>query len=604
MQISENNEDNLMFGVPYKEKLRKKQAEAIEMLKEQIKILETWHREGEPIDDIYMIQEGIDAFRHGMDFAFYTKEVVCLIARYYSAYSKCFNALEKSGKCAMSEFSNFSLWCVDILCKRNGFSKSELENLCALQKVLAKYDAPLMFKDGTSTIAEVYSLNQAITAYTQLNTFADSVKKQNLSIIEKLALCYTYTTSRAYSKNEETAGKARDLISVLNNDDIVCVGYANIFQNLCSQLGLDCKNLTIKMVDRASGREGYHMYCRVYIDDPKYKVRGYFDFDPTFDSRKKEQVEKNLLNNFAYFMIPTGDYKNNKNKKVSYADSFVAMQEEAFCFERIPFGNEDIMLDHKSNKNFQKTILPFEELQELYSALGLTPKMLVQGSKQRTIENAQKVCDNSGQEVLNNFQKYCPNLLKYKLPQKIIMKALAYEIAEPEGEKDSQEYKKVYQLLQEAKVDFYQSLNDFIAECKSQKIRADKRMIQKNQEAIVDYATAFVDLPMLQTKMYMRVVEEVQLLDYAEKRLHKTSAGLSLRDYYNIIKKVVAYTGLDDNPNRVMKETIKHAICGYNGISALTSNRAVRWLKYEEAGLGGSFMDGIMEKLPAESGDK
>lgn len=589
MQISE--EGNLRNGLAYKEKLRKKQNEAIARIKEEIEILEDWCKnKGESVDEL-AVQEIIESFNKGVDFAYYTKEVVGLIYRLFLACRKCV----KTGV-PLGLMDEDGFWSVDVVCKENGFSKNELENLYALQKTLEKHDTGVLFKDSPSNFSEVYTIKDALVAYNKLNGFADFVKSKRLSTVEKLALCYAFTASRVYSKNDESYGATRDLIAVLNSDDIVCVGYTKIFQNLCSQLGLECKISEVKLENKEKGEVGLHVNCRVYVDDPKYKVKGYFDFDPTFDARTISQVQNNQLNTFTYFMMPIGDYKNNKRRKVSYKDKLIAMQEEGSSYESLICKGEEFFVDHKINKNFCKTMLSFSEIQDMYDELNVSPEEIIKASKSKTLANAERVSSSSGRIVLENFQKYCPNVLRYKLPTKILMKALAYEIVEPQGDPEGVGFGYTNRLLQEAKVDFYKSLNDLIPVFKAKKIRGGKHFLQETQQEIVDSANFLVDYPMIQTKTYTRLIEEVQLLDIADKKFHKTSAGLSLSDYQKVITKVAGLLEMPEGEEiKTMKETVRRALLGYGGLSSLTSKDAKLWFQFARMG----EMDALVNKILA-----
>lgn len=143
--------------------------------------------------------------------------------------------------------------------------------------------------------------------YVDLDTYEKSVliideivshiNKYDLSPLEKVAFAYDLVRDRVYNEvdDEYSAFDSRDLSSVLLGDNIVCLGYARVFNAVLEGLGIECKEHYLKGKNHTSG----HANSIVYIKDDKYNLDGYYVFDPTFDSKKNDNNE--YLSSYKHF---------------------------------------------------------------------------------------------------------------------------------------------------------------------------------------------------------------------------------------------------------------------------------------------------------------
>lgn len=124
------------------------------------------------------------------------------------------------------------------------------------------------------------------------------IKSLNLSCAEEVMYVYDYVRNRVYKRENkgESSLKSRDLSNVLFGDEIVCVGYANIFGAILSSLGI--KNNIVKLHDLE--KNVGHARNVIYINDPKYNIDGVYYFDPTFDS-KRNNLDNSYLYSYKYF---------------------------------------------------------------------------------------------------------------------------------------------------------------------------------------------------------------------------------------------------------------------------------------------------------------
>ena len=141
-----------------------------------------------------------------------------------------------------------------------------------------------------------------ITCYktmTKIKEQAEKIKKLELSPMETIMYVYDQVRNRVYEheNKDESRFKSRDLSEVMFGDKIVCAGYSNIFTVLLDYIGI--KSSRVILVDKNDSRSG-HARNVVYVKDDKYDIDGVYYFDPTWDSKGKNETNE-FLNRYSYF---------------------------------------------------------------------------------------------------------------------------------------------------------------------------------------------------------------------------------------------------------------------------------------------------------------
>ena len=183
--------------------------------------------------------------------------------------------------------SNKDLINKNIVIEKVKYTKKDYKSI----KQLSKY--PNIKVRASHDIGSI-SIIQYMETYEKLYEIILTIKKYDLSPIEQLMYVYDIVRDRIY--NEETDGNAkssRNLSNVLNGDKIVCAGFANIFDEICQNLGF--KSLVYKL----GNKDDWHARNIVYVNDPKYKINGIYFFDATWDCKKNESND--FLNSYKYF---------------------------------------------------------------------------------------------------------------------------------------------------------------------------------------------------------------------------------------------------------------------------------------------------------------
>ena len=137
----------------------------------------------------------------------------------------------------------------------------------------------------------------------------EPIKKANLSPLEKYIAVYNIVKNfKPYKENTENPEYSRYLRYILDNDYMVCAGYANLLEVLLDKVGISTQHLSVS-VD-TSYKKGFtleekpveyagHARVIVNLDDDKYNIHGLYMSDPTWDN--------NLQNNYLNHAIMTFD---------------------------------------------------------------------------------------------------------------------------------------------------------------------------------------------------------------------------------------------------------------------------------------------------------
>lgn len=197
------------------------------------------------------------------------------------------------------------------------FKVSEMEQFIDMEDKCEKSDVKFSFAEGLST----YTLNETLSAQTRIDELVEKINKSNGSPFEKYLMAYNYVTTKIYKENEGDHSNSRNLVSVLNSDDIVCVGYARLMNRICRGIGIKSYSQESYVEQEGNLGEGHHNNL-VYMKDDKYGIDGWFYSDACWDSQQKSNQQLKLLNRC---LIPLSDkdkmkgctIKINKNQKIA-----------------------------------------------------------------------------------------------------------------------------------------------------------------------------------------------------------------------------------------------------------------------------------------------
>lgn len=188
-----------------------------------------------------------------------------------------------------------------------------LENFIDFEENLKKEQKELYFKDSD----QLYTLTETINAQEQIETFSEKLNSSNASPFEKYLMIYNFLTRKIFNENNKNPKASRHIIAVLNGNNIVCVGYAQIMQRLCKEANIPCYTQSSSIYDNDDNYRGGHRNNIVKLKDDKYGIDGLFYADACWDSVKQHNTHQYLYN---YCLIPLSDKDKIKTDHINVED--------------------------------------------------------------------------------------------------------------------------------------------------------------------------------------------------------------------------------------------------------------------------------------------
>lgn len=178
---------------------------------------------------------------------------------------------------------------------RELFSKSKLYN--------SNYDVEI---DGIDL--NRYKLKDLKSEDELLDLMVADIKDSNFSPFEKYIAVYNIVKKfKKYLENEKDKEESRRISKFLNNEYMVCVGYAKLLIELLNRVGINAYDYSISI--DTSYDKGFTLeetpvsmsgHARVIVDitDYKYGIAGYYVSDPTWDNNLTEDYYNHALMTF------------------------------------------------------------------------------------------------------------------------------------------------------------------------------------------------------------------------------------------------------------------------------------------------------------------
>lgn len=210
-----------------------------------------------------------------------------------------------------------------------------------------------------------YSKDEYILEEKVLNDLVRPIKDSSLSPYEKYLAVYNIVKQfKPYKENYDDKNQSRYLRYILNNDYIVCRGYATLLKTLLDKIEVPVVEIGA-LVDVSKYNDNLenvpieyvgHARNLIKIDDDKYNIHGYFVVDSTWDN----DMDKDL------YLHSTTTFDNRKGYRRLER---IADQDLLFDFHSFEDFSEKInfYLKHKFNRDASKSYS--ENIIDTYSEL-------------------------------------------------------------------------------------------------------------------------------------------------------------------------------------------------------------------------------------------
>ena len=183
-----------------------------------------------------------------------------------------------------------------------------------------------------SGAGKYYTKNKILDVNSKITGIVNNLKESNISPYEKIIYVHKLLSELEYVKSDDNDNLSRNVYGVLTTRNIVCVGYAALFNAIFEELNdenIKVKMETIEEKDYVNDSV-YHAINCIYVKDDKYNIEGYYNLDSCYNSG---------TDNLRNFMIPTKDFQYayaNKGKKVKkiMLSSRGTLLDQTLCFEK------------------------------------------------------------------------------------------------------------------------------------------------------------------------------------------------------------------------------------------------------------------------------
>lgn len=171
-----------------------------------------------------------------------------------------------------------------------------------------------------------YPYQQYLDEEKKLDSIVEPIKNANLSPLEKYIAVYNIVKNfKPYKENTENPEYSRYLRYILDNDYMVCVGYAKLLEVLLNKVGINTQHLSVS-VD-TSYKKGFtleekpveyagHARVIVNLDDDKYNIHGLYMSDPTWDNNLENSYLNHAIMTFDKMQISNILFKYNNNSDI------------------------------------------------------------------------------------------------------------------------------------------------------------------------------------------------------------------------------------------------------------------------------------------------
>lgn len=231
----------------------------------------------------------------------------------------------------------------------NNYLKSKLINI----------DYPnLVFVDN---LGIRYTQKEVLDVNKKLDTMIENLHLDNLSPFEKYIKIYNFVKTYKKYKESKDRKEARSLKLILDNEYIVCIGYINLLKALLNKVNINCAEFPLNYHTNNTSLIIYnHSRIIVNITDEKYRIKGIYYGDPTFE----EGIAYNM--NFALKPLKYLDHEKDINQ------SFISL---IFNVSNLEHYMENIQYliriyeDDKKDSSLFIEALEYDSYKELYSEI-------------------------------------------------------------------------------------------------------------------------------------------------------------------------------------------------------------------------------------------
>lgn len=295
------------------------------------------------------------------------------------------------------------------------FTVGDMKILKEIDDKISANGGNLEFKEGEHG---KYSMKDALSAFERTHDFIESVKNSDASPLEKFMMIYDYVQSFDYTQDRRDKFAGQNILDVLNTNEIVCLGFANLMNYICNQVGIECYN-NLMMGDYGGFAEEGHAINIVKIKDEKYGVDGYYLTDACWGSNLNREQLNFVLYPLSDLHHISGVDSKSVDNEILFCDT---SKETQVAMDNILKKDKNGAYDHCRSLGITN---PFEACTELFENKELFSKLKADAAN----ELAKKMKENGIESDVYSQQLEVP---EFFMPEKLLAMLIAGEEYEPQ----------------------------------------------------------------------------------------------------------------------------------------------------------------------------
>ena len=169
---------------------------------------------------------------------------------------------------------------------------------------------------------QVFNLEKVLQDEEIMQQIVTDIKNKNLSPLEQAVAVYDISKTFKPYKNEgkeDGTAASRSLFEYMDNNYMVCAGYADLIVNLGHRLNAQYAEISLETIRKVDNSLEGHGRNYINIVDPKYEVDGFYVLEPTWEQSGKTMPTRfeEMKSTYKKFLMTTDEGREDDENEIS-----------------------------------------------------------------------------------------------------------------------------------------------------------------------------------------------------------------------------------------------------------------------------------------------
>ena len=185
---------------------------------------------------------------------------------------------------------------------------------------LMKNNTNLNFKYNNGQ--QIFNLEKVLQDEETMQQIVTDIKDKNLSPLEQAVAVYDISKTfkpYKYEGKEDGTAASRSFFEYMNNNYMVCAGYADLIVNLGHRLNAQYAEISLGTIRKADNRLEGHGRNYINIVDPKYGIDGFYALEPTWEQSGRTMPTRfeEMKSTYKRFLMTTDEGRQDDENEIS-----------------------------------------------------------------------------------------------------------------------------------------------------------------------------------------------------------------------------------------------------------------------------------------------